>query len=143
MTDPDAVEIPMKVCPHCAVQATTAGAFCPHCGKPYAKRGPSRKAVVIAASIGAGLVLVGGGVAFAMTAADARADERASAAASASVAAAEQAAAERAAAEQAAAEEAAAEQAAADEAARAARAATVKEIEKSIKTDARGSLRTS
>ncbi len=30
--------VPLKVCPHCYAQSTTAGAVCQHCGKNFAKK---------------------------------------------------------------------------------------------------------
>ena len=30
--------VPLKVCPHCRAQSTTAGAICPHCGGNFVKK---------------------------------------------------------------------------------------------------------
>jgi hypothetical protein len=58
---------PVKVCPHCSVQATTTGAFCPNCGKPYAKRQRiSKRARLIVLGFVAILLLAGAGTAVAM-----------------------------------------------------------------------------
>jgi hypothetical protein len=129
MTSPDIVDVQVKVCPHCAVQAATAGTFCPHCGMPYTKDRSRRRGRVVAASVVAVLVLVGAVVGFAFHASNTQAAERARAS-------------EAAAADKAATDKAATDKAATDKAAteRAARAATVKQIESSITKDAEKSV---
>jgi hypothetical protein len=82
----DAEAAPERLCPHCATISQTAGEFCPHCGKAFAKRQRLSKRARVA--IGAVLVVVllgsaGGGVALKI-----RHDERVEAQHKAAVAAA-------------------------------------------------------
>ncbi|MGY1641804.1 hypothetical protein ACI782_11815 [Geodermatophilus sp. SYSU D00703] len=58
---------PVKVCPHCGVQAQTVEMKCPHCGKKYKKKSAALKillgiAVLMIAIIGGCMALVGGAV---------------------------------------------------------------------------------
>ena len=54
-------EMPLKVCPHCAVASRTDAEECPSCGKPYVRTRPSGAAIriVIAILIVAGAFLFG------------------------------------------------------------------------------------
>jgi predicted nucleic acid-binding Zn ribbon protein len=59
--------IPERLCPHCATISQTAGEFCPHCGKAFAKRQRLSKRARVAILAVLVLVLLGGagaGVAF-------------------------------------------------------------------------------
>ena len=57
-------DAPIKVCPHCSVQSTTAGDYCPHCGASFVhgRKGLSKRTKVIVFSIIGVLVLAGAGV---------------------------------------------------------------------------------
>lgn len=55
---------PTRICPSCATQAQTAGDFCPHCGKSYARRRLSRGAVIVGVCVAMlAVAATGGGIA--------------------------------------------------------------------------------
>jgi hypothetical protein len=56
----DGHDVPTRVCPHCATVSHTAGEYCPHCGKSYAKRGRLSKRSRIALVAGIVILLLGG-----------------------------------------------------------------------------------
>lgn len=127
-----------RVCRRCSTQATTSGAFCPHCGTAYERRrrGPrcwKRRTRRVAAALVVVLLLggAGGGVALKL-AADQRAEDRERAA---------QERRDREAAEAAARARAAREEADAQEASdrfeRSLRRSTVRDLRRSITKDAR------
>jgi hypothetical protein len=127
-----------RVCRRCSTQATTSGAFCPHCGAAYERRrrGPrswTRRTRRVVAVLGVVLLLggAGGGVALKL-AADQRAEDRERAA---------QQRRDRDAAEAAARARAAREEADAQEASdrfeRSLRRSTVRDLRRSITKDAR------
>jgi hypothetical protein len=54
-------DVPTRVCPHCATVSRTAGDYCPHCGKAYAKKGRLSKRAWTALVAGVVIVLLGAG----------------------------------------------------------------------------------
>jgi hypothetical protein len=52
--------IPERLCPHCATISQTAGEYCPHCGKAFAKRQRLSKHVRVAIVAVLVVVLLGG-----------------------------------------------------------------------------------
>jgi hypothetical protein len=51
---------PERLCPHCATISQTSGEFCPHCGKPFAKRQRLSMRGRIIAGVLAAVVILGG-----------------------------------------------------------------------------------
>lgn len=122
-----------RVCRRCSVQSQSAGDFCPNCGKPFVRRGLSKRARLLSIAIVTLLLLGGAG---AGVVAKVRNDRAAVAASEA-----EEAKAAAEAEDEAAAERAAEAKRAAQEAEREERAGLIKEMQKSITKDARGNAR--
>jgi hypothetical protein len=61
--DDPAVEQPVRNCPRCSIQSTTAGGHCPHCGATFmrGRRRRSRRFKIVLTSLVAFLLLGGGG----------------------------------------------------------------------------------
>jgi predicted nucleic acid-binding Zn ribbon protein len=59
--------VPERLCPHCATISQTAGEFCPHCGKAFAKRQRFSKRVrVVIVAVLVVVLLGGAGAGFAI-----------------------------------------------------------------------------
>lgn len=58
---------PVRICPNCSTQSTTAGDYCPHCGSSYVRRRgfTKRRKIVLAAVLGI-LLLAGAGAGVAL-----------------------------------------------------------------------------